>query len=132
MEYDSAEELVTATIGSGTSLSNGVNLQRLIDPTSGENKRCGLRLFGFIMPSGWDSAALTVLASYDAGTTWGPMKSLYDGTEITYVVNASGFFPLPNPQIFAAAPMIKIQSGTSASRVDETADRAIQLVLRSM
>lgn len=106
-------------IASGASLSNGVDLGVL-------------KLFGFIMPAGWDAAALTVLASFDGGTTYIPMKSLYDGTEITYVVNASGYFPLPNPQVFAAVTNLKVQSGTSASAVNQTADRNIQLVLRSI
>lgn len=114
-----AEELLSAAISSGTSLSNGINLG-------------GLRLFGFVMPSGWDAAALTFLVSYDNGSTYIPMKSVYDGTEITYVVNASGFYPLPNPQVFAAVTNIKAQSGPSSSPVNQTADRAIQLVLRSI
>lgn len=114
-----AEELVIATISSGTSLSNSINLG-------------GLRFFGFLMPSGWDAAALTVLASFDNGATFVQMKSAYDGTEITYVVSPPGFYPLPNPQVLAAVPMLKIQSGTSASPVNQTADRVIQLVLRSI
>ncbi|MER2520291.1 MAG: hypothetical protein ABTQ34_06350 [Bdellovibrionales bacterium] len=114
-----AEELLNATVSSGASLSGAMRLG-------------GLRLFGFIMPSSWDAAELTVLGSFDGGTTFVPIKSSYDGTEITFVVNASGFFPLPNPQIFAAVPMIKLQSGTSASPVNQAADRAIQLVLRSI
>ncbi len=114
-----AEDLPIALIASGTSLSNGINLG-------------GLRLFGIVMPSGWDAAGLTILASYDNGSTYIPMKSFYDGTEITYVVNATGYFPIPNPQVLAAATNIKIQSGTSASPVNQTADRSIQLVLRSI
>ena len=106
-------------ISNGTSLSNAVPV-------------IGLKLFGIVMPSGWDAAGITILASFDNGSTFVPMKSLYDGTEITYVVNASGYFPLPNPQIFAAVTNIKVQSGTSASPVNQTADRAIQLVLRSI
>lgn len=112
-------DIMTATIASGSSLSGAVNLEFN-------------RLFGFIMPSGWDAASLTFLASYDNGSTYIPMKSVYDGTEITYVVNASGFYPLPNPQVFAAVTNIKAQSGPSSSPVNQTADRAIQLVLRSI
>lgn len=114
-----AEELQTATIASGTSLSNAVNLG-------------GLRLFGFVMPSSWTTAALTILASFDNGSTYVSMESLYDGTEITYTVLPPGYYPLPNPQIFAAVTNIRIQSGTSSAPVNQAADRAIQLVLRSI
>lgn len=122
MQLDKVTPVVTeegCVISSGTSLSNAVPV-------------IGLKIFGFLMPSGWDAAALTVLVSMDYGVTYVPMKSLYDGTEITSVVNASGYFPLPNPQVFAAVTNIKLQSGTSASPVNQTADRAIQLVLRSI
>jgi len=114
-----AEDFPSALITSGTSLSNSVNLG-------------GLRLFGFIMPSGWDAALLTVLVSFDNGATYVMMESLYDGSELTYTVNASGYFPLPNPQVFAAVTNIKLQSGPSASPVNQTADRSIQLVLRGI
>lgn len=122
MQLDKVTPVVTeegCVISNGTSLSNAVPV-------------IGLKLFGIVMPSGWDAAGLTILASYDNGSTYIPMKSVYDGTEITYVVNASGYFPLPNPQVFAAVTNIKVQSGTSASPVNQTADRAIQLVLRSI
>ena len=121
------EALQTATISSGTSLSNAVDISSVF---KSDSRAAGL--FGFIMSSGWDAALLTILASFDGGTTYIPMKSLYDGTEITYTVNASGYFPLPNPQVFAAVTNIKLQSGISASPVNQTADRAIQLVLRSI
>ncbi len=120
------EALQTATISSGTSLSNAIDIASVF-----KSDARAASLFGFVMPSGWNAAGLTILASYDNGVTFVPMKSLYDGTEITYVVNASGYFPLPNPQIFAAVPMIKLQSGTTAAPVNQAADRAIQLVLRS-
>jgi len=121
------EALQTATISSGTSLSNAIDIASVF-----KSDARAASLFGIVMPSGWDAAGLTILASFDYGVTFVPMKSLYDGTEITYVVNASGYFPLPNPQIFAAVTNIKVQSGTSASPVNQTADRAIQLVLRSI
>jgi hypothetical protein len=114
-----AWELTSATIANGASLSNSISLG-------------GLRLFGFIMPNAWTTAGLTVLASLDLGATFVPMKSLYDGTEITYVVNASSYFPIPNPQVLAAVPMIKLQSGSSAVPVNQGADRSIGLVLRSI
>lgn len=114
-----AEELQTATISSGASLSNAVNLG-------------GLRLFGFIMPSSWTTAALTILASFDNGSTYVTMESVYDGSEITYAVSPPGYYPLPNPQIFAAVTNLKVQSGTSALPVNQGADRTIQLVLRSI
>jgi len=114
-----AQDVVSAAIASGTSLSNAVNLG-------------GLRLFGFIMPSGWTTAALTFLASFDNGSTYVTMESVYDGTEITYTVSPPGYYPLPNPQIFAAVTDMKVQSGPSSAPVNQTADRAIQLVLRSI
>ncbi len=112
----SALELQTTTISSGAFLSNAVNLG-------------GLRLFGLIMPAAWDAAAVTVLASFDGGATW---NNIYDaaGNEYTIIVGASRHVIL-DPTAFAAIPMIKIQSGTSASPVNQTADRAIQLILRS-
>ncbi|NTU77322.1 MAG: hypothetical protein HGA90_05865, partial [Alphaproteobacteria bacterium] len=54
---------VTATIASGTSLSDAQNLG-------------GLRLFGLVMPAAWTTANLTFQASFDGGATWGDSSSV--------------------------------------------------------
>jgi len=115
-----AEELVNATISSGTSLSNSVNLG-------------GLRLFGFVMPSEWDAADISFQASVDGGTTW---NDIYDGNVATggteYVIDAAASrYIILDPTAFCAITMIKIRSGTSGTPVNQTTNRKLQLVLRS-
>jgi hypothetical protein len=92
----------------------------------------GLRLFGFIMPAAWTTANLTFLVSFDNGATWEPLKSMYDGSEVIAVVGAGGYYPLPDPRLFAAVPMVKLQSGVTGATVNQAAVRTIKLVLRSI
>lgn len=110
-------ESTTASIASGTSISGAINLG-------------GLRLFAIVMPSSWTTANLTFQASYDGGTTW---VNMYDasGTELNITASASRMIYL-DPYIFSSVPMIKVRSGTSASPVNQAADRTITLVLRAV
>lgn len=117
--YQSALENVSSVISSGESESSPVFLG-------------GLRLFGIIMPEGWTDASISFLVSFDSGISWSPLKSLYDGSEVSGVVGVNGYFPVPDPRLFSAIPMIKIQSGSSAAPVAQEADRILTLVLRSI
>lgn len=71
------------------------------------------------MPAGWDTAALTFLASFD-GVTYGPLK--YEGTEVSITVAAGDAITL-DPFKFTRLPFIKLRSGTAATPVNQTADR---------
>lgn len=103
----------TATIANGGSLSAAVDL------TKG-------RLVGIQMPAGWDAAAITFQGSYDGAT----FANLYDkgGTEYSVTTAASRFVLLPAAD-FAGLRYIKARSGTAGVPVNQTAERALTLVL---
>lgn len=117
-----------ATIPSGQSLSNAIDLTQFSSPSSFSQTS----LFGFFMPDAWTAASLTLVVKKPSTGVYVPMGSLYDGTEITNVVTAGMYFPFPSPIILASCADIKLQSGTSASPVNQTADRIFELVLRSI
>lgn len=116
--YAFAHDVGSVTIASGTSLSGGVAL--------GDQ-----RLFGIVMPSSWTAANLTFQASVDGGQTWHNLRDK-DGNEITAVVSAAGDGINLDYTQFTHWPMIKIRSGTAASAVNQGADRALTLILRSI
>lgn len=107
-----------ATITSGTSLSDAV-------PLHGAGT-------GFYMPSGWTTAAITFQASQDGQTFY----DMYDSAQTTTAVErtiASGnavtgrFFAF-SLNDWLGANWIKIRSGTSASPVNQGADRVITVI----
>lgn len=108
---------VSVSILTGAAVSNSLNLE-------------SLRLFGIVMPAAWTAASLTFQASFDGGTTW---VNMYEssGTEISVTASTSRYIAL-DPVIFASITMIKVRSGTSGTPVNQTADRALGLVLRSI
>lgn len=115
--FSNAWEAVPVTIANGTSLSAAVDLG-------------GLRLFAVSMPSAWTAANLTFQISPDGGATW---TNLYDqsGSEIAATAAASNCVVL-TPAQFASAQYIRVRSGSAASPVNQTADRTVQLILRSV
>lgn len=112
-----AMHILNATIASGASLSDSMNLG-------------GLRLFGIVMPAAWTAANLTFQASFDGGTTYVDMYD-YNGLEVVATTSTSRLIVL-DPVVFAAIPLLKIRSGTAASAVNQGGDRTLTLVLRSI
>ncbi|CAB4166176.1 hypothetical protein UFOVP843_14 [uncultured Caudovirales phage] len=103
------------TIAASASLGSGVNIN-------------GLDVTGILMPSGWDTAAITLQYSPD-GTTW---SNVYDqfGTEVTIQAAASRYIALP-PSLLAGVGWLKLRSGTSGSAVNQTAARTVTWVVRN-
>lgn len=105
---------LTAIIPINQALSSPVKL--------GERKHVGL-----IMPAAWDAADITFQVSID-GTNYG---NLYDkaGAEAVYKADADACIQIGD---FDLAPWmyIKVRSGTAAVPVNQTAERAIQVVMK--
>lgn len=104
---------LAVTITSGTSLSPGVAL--------GAD-----RLHGIAMPAGWDAAAMTFQASIDGGATWLELQS--SSAVVSYTV-AAGQYIAVDPTLWRKINMVKLRSGTSGAAVNQTADRAITLII---
>lgn len=117
-------ETVTATIASGQSLSAQVNL--------GDKQ-----LVAIVMPSGWDAADLTFQASADGGTTWGELFAT-DGLAADAVaaiqihLPAASLYIAIDPDQLRAINCLKVRSGTSGAPVNQTAGRALTLVIRGV
>lgn len=110
--------LVTAslTISNGTALSPAVDLTQY-------------SLVGLVMPSGWTAANLTFQGSADNSNFF----DLYDsGAEVNLGSAAASRYILLNPTTFAGLRFLKVRSGTSASPVNQGADRVVTLVLRGL
>jgi hypothetical protein len=107
---------IQVTIPSGTALSNAADL-RFTD------------LVGVNMPSGWDDAALTFAVSED-GTTY---RSLADSTgEYTVLAPAANQHVILSALDMIGIRFIQVRSGASATPVNQTADRVIELVTREL
>ena len=106
----------TATIGVGTSLSAEVAL--------GEKT-----LVGIVMPAGWDAASLTFQATPDDAT----FSELQDGagSAVSFTVSA-GVFVQVDPTKWRGITGIKVRSGTSGAPVNQTANRVLTLVTRTI
>lgn len=103
----------TATIANGASLSNAVSLG-----TSD--------LISIIMPAAWTAAALTYQFSVD-GTNF---YDAYSATaELTATSTGASRIININAATYDAARYIKIRSGTSATPVNQAADRTLTLIL---
>lgn len=102
-----------ALIANGTSLSAAVNL-------------ANQRLYAIQMPAAWDAAALTFQGSYDGVT----FANVYDVTnaELSYTVAAARFYVLPSTPLLIGLKFLKVRSGPSATPVNQTADRFLQLI----
>jgi hypothetical protein len=118
MLYTQKLKNLTATIGSGASISGEIDL--------------GDKVFaGLIMPAEWTAAVITFLVAKESGGTF---YSLYNdaGTEISLTVAAGTAVGIADVAL-ALAPWryVKLRSGTAASPVAQGADRVINLVLKS-
>jgi hypothetical protein len=83
------------------------------------------------MPAGWDAADMTFQVSSD-NSTWRDYYANAAGVLTEYKLTgpaASKAYAMP-PADFAAAQYLKVRSGTSASPVNQTAARTINLVAR--
>lgn len=107
---------LNATIANASSLSDAIDLN-------------GTTLVGYIIPSAWTAADITIQGSAD-GTNF---HDLYNssGNEIKHVVDADQFITL-SPSGMACLRHIKIRSGTSSTPVNQAAQRVITLVTRSV
>lgn len=107
----------TVVISSGTSLS----------ASSGDLGQG--RLVGILMPAGWDAATLSFQGSID-GTTYGEIFS-DAGVAASMVVAASQLIQVQNAAFWLAARYIKVRSGTSATAVNQTANRTLTLITQA-
>lgn len=110
-------EVAVATIESGESLSAAIYLKNL-------------RLFGIDIPVGWTSANVTIQQKHADGT-YRAVKNAA-GIELSFPAVAGDIIRFDNPAQFAALTDIKILSGTTATPVNQAADRTINLILRGI
>lgn len=110
---DALTERFDATIGSGESITSAINL-------------AGRILCGVYVPAGWTAASLTFQGSYD-GTTF---MDVYDssGTEEAASASASRYVAI-NHINFLGLRFLKVRSGTSASPINQGAERTLVLEL---
>jgi hypothetical protein len=107
---------LTATITSSTSLSAAIDLK-------------GTALIGYILPSSWTAADITFRGSID-GTNFFDIYNQF-GSEVRHVVAANRFIALTISDL-ASVRYLKIRSGTSATPVNQAADRILNIVSRSV
>jgi len=90
----------------------------------------GMTPTAIIMPAIWTAANLTFQNSVDDGTTYNDVYDI-DGTEFTLTADASRFILLDVSKWFTIRHL-KIRSGTSATPVNQVAERVIQVLLRDV
>lgn len=101
----------TVTILSGAALSDALPLY-------------GRQITGLLMPAAWTTADVTLSVSLDGST----YVDLYDSSgEVVLTAAASVFIGLNVAPMFAPA-YVKVRSGTSATPVNQAADRDIIVV----
>lgn len=89
----------------------------------------GKTLIGVVFPGTWTAANLTFLGSVDGGT----FNSLYDaGAEINVTSAAASRYVVLSPSTFVGLKLLKLRSGTSATPVQQGADRAMLLICRGV
>lgn len=102
----------TVTIAANASLSGAVQLDEFVP-------------VAIVMPSSWTAANLTFQASED-GTTFLDLYST-SGSELQVTAAANRFLAL-DPAQFRGARFLKVRSGTSATPVNQTAQRTLKLL----
>lgn len=109
-------EAISVLIASGTSLSAKVNL--------------GVKtVVGIAMPAAWDAADLTFQASADDGASFGEVQ---DGaTPLVQTVSAGTVVQI-DPAGWRGLNCLKVRSGASGAPVNQSADRTIKLLCRSV
>lgn len=103
------------TIASGAALGSGFKVY-------------GGRLVGIQMPSSWTTANLTFQVATDG--SGGTYQNAEDdaGNELTVTAAASLYLEL-DPKLFKGVTHVKVRSGTSATAVNQGADRILDFVL---
>lgn len=104
---------LTVTISSGTSLSDAADVG-------------GRTVVGIIMPSAWDAADLSFEVSHD-GTTFYDLQ--YDNAEVTENAAADQAISLLPAKLYPWRH-VKVRSGTSATPVNQTANRELSLIVQ--
>jgi len=114
--------MASATIALNGNLSGAVDLG-IYQP--------GNKIVGFIMPSGWDAAALTFQV---CDTVDGTFVNLYDdnNTEVSLSAAASRAIGLRKDQsdVLGRWRFIKVRSGPASSPVTQTVERIIKIVVK--
>ena len=97
---------VPFTIGAGASLSGAV-------PTGGEP------VVAIVTGSTWDTAAISLQASHDGGTTYNVVWSGSGAAEFSVAAVVASRYVAIDPVLTAGATHVKVQSGTSAATVNQ-------------
>jgi len=101
-------------------IANGGNLSTAADCN-------GLFLTGLSMPSAWTAANITFSVSANDGASF---QNLYetDGTEMLWTVTVDNtYMMLPSRSLIGGITNIRVRSGTSATPVNQAAERTIIL-----
>jgi len=102
-----------------TTIANGASLSGIVDLGSND-------LVGIIMPSAWTAASLTFQFSID-GTNF---YDAYSATaELSSTAAAASRMISINAANYDMGRYIKIRSGTSATPVNQAADRILTLII---
>lgn len=108
-------EAMTATIANGEAVSNAlpVHMRHVV---------------GIQMPADWTAASLTFQGSADGQTYY----NLYDpfGAEVTVQAADDRFIMIP-PAGLGGMIYLKVRSGTSGTPVNQGAERALKVMVRS-
>ncbi|NVO13894.1 MAG: hypothetical protein HXX10_07645 [Rhodoplanes sp.] len=86
-------------------------------------------LVGIAMPAAWDAAALTFQVSSDGGGSWQEAQGA--AAVLTYSAAAGQYIAI-DPALWRGVNMVKIRSGTLGTPVNQTADRTLTLITRSL
>lgn len=87
----------------------------------------GFAVTGIVMPATWVAAGITMLTSDAEAGTFLPVHDAA-GTEMLITVAASRFVAL-SPDATSSLRWVKLRSGTTATPVDQTAERALTLIV---
>ena len=94
----------------------------------------GTSLFLVFVPAAIDGTAITFLTTSSiitgVTTVWSPLYNSA-GSEISLVVAAARCVVL-DPKVFASLEVIRLRMGTAASPTNQTADRVLQVITRSI
>jgi hypothetical protein len=89
------------------------------------------QLVAVIMPDGWDAASLTFQAGID-GATFGNVFLVTGELSFPTADVAAGNLLAFDTRLTAGLRYLKVRSGTSASAVNQTADRMLTLLTRDL
>jgi hypothetical protein len=89
------------------------------------------QLVGVILPAGWDAAGITLQGSID-GQTWGNVFTASGELSFPSASCAPGNVLAFDAHLTPAIRFLKVRSGTSATPVNQTADRVVTLLTRDM